>query len=42
MSHHFSKLVDAGVVIEQKKGVQKLYTLNAELLETVGVSPNKL
>jgi DNA-binding transcriptional ArsR family regulator len=42
MSHHFSKLVDAGVVTEQKKGVQKLYTLNTELLDTVGVNPNKL
>lgn len=42
MSHHFSKLVDAGVVLEQKRGVQKLYTLNLELLETVGVNPKKL
>ncbi len=42
MSHHFTKLVDAGVVLEQKKGVQKLYTLNLELLETIGVDPNKL
>ncbi len=42
MSHHFSKLVDAGVILEEKQGVQKMYTLNHELLDSVGINAYKL
>ena len=42
MSHHFSKLVDAGVVLEEKRGTQKVYTLNRELLQSIGVDVTKL
>lgn len=40
MSHHFGKLVEAGIVIEEKDGKEKLYTLNRELLESSGIYPN--
>lgn len=39
MSHHFSKLVDAGIILEQKTGKEKFYTLNKELLEAKGLNP---
>ena len=39
MSHHFNKLVEAGVIIEQKAGKEKLYSLNKELLEAKGLDP---
>lgn len=42
MSHHFGKLVDAGVLVQEKQGVQKVYTLNHELLESVGINAYKL
>ena len=42
MSHHFGKLVDAGVVIESKVGTQKAYELNRALFDQVGINPNKL
>ena len=42
MSHHFSKLVDAGVVIESKQGTQKLYELNRDLLASAGINTNNL
>lgn len=42
MSHHFSKLVDAGVVIETKQGTQKLYELNCDLLASAGINITKL
>ena len=42
MSHHFNKLVAAGVILERKSGVTKLYLLNRELLESIGISPEKL
>lgn len=42
MSHHFGKLVDAGVLFEEKRGVQKRYALNHELLNSVGIDPHKL
>ena len=38
MSHHFSKLVDAGILLEHKRGVQKTYTLNNELLVANGIT----
>ena len=42
MSHHFNKLVDAGVLLEQKQGTEKIYELNMELLGSMGIDPTKL
>ena len=42
MSHHFAKLVNAGVVIEQKLGTEKRYELNKLLLSQCGIDPTKL
>lgn len=42
MSHHFSKLVDAGVLKEEKIGTQKRYILDRELLDSIGLDPSKL
>lgn len=42
MSHHFKKLVDAGVLVESKKGTQKIYELNSEQLKVLGINPKKL
>ena len=41
-SHHFAKLVKAGVVREQKQGTRKVYSLATDVLESVGVDANKL
>lgn len=42
MSHHFSKLVDAGILSEHKVGTEKRYELNSALLAHVGIDPKKL
>ena len=42
MSHHFGKLVDADIFIEEKHGVHKVYILNRKLLESVGINADKL
>lgn len=42
MSHHFGKLVDAGVIIETKQGTQKLYELNCALLTSAGINITSL
>lgn len=42
MSHHFAKLVDAGVVLEQKDGKEKYCQLNIELLTQYGIDPSRL
>jgi len=42
MSHHLKKLVDAGVISEKKHGTQKIYELNTEFLNSVGIDPKKL
>ena len=42
MSHHFSKLVDAGVLIVEKQGTQNLYRVNTELLLESGIDIIKL
>ncbi|MDB5183247.1 MAG: Arsenical resistance operon repressor [Candidatus Saccharibacteria bacterium] len=42
MSHHFTKLVDAGVILEQKKGTEKSYELNSALLSSMGIDPSKI
>jgi len=41
MSHHFKKLVDAGVILERKKGTEKIYELNSDLLVSAGIDPSK-
>jgi DNA-binding transcriptional ArsR family regulator len=42
MSHHFAKLVNAGVVNEYKEGKAKSYQLNRSLLASCGIVPEKL
>jgi DNA-binding transcriptional ArsR family regulator len=42
MSHHFSKLVSAGVLIERKAGVEKRYELNVQLLNDIGIDASNL
>lgn len=42
MSHHFSKLVAAGVLQERKDGVEKLYRLNKRVLAQIGIDASKL
>jgi DNA-binding transcriptional ArsR family regulator len=42
MSHHFNKLVDAGVITEKKVGKSKTYEVNTELLLSVGIDASKL
>lgn len=42
MSHHFQKLVLAGVLVEKKAGVEKRYELNSELLQNIGINPNRI
>ncbi len=42
MSHHFNKLVEAGVIFEEKNGKEKSYTLNKKLLLTMGLNPELL
>lgn len=42
MSHHFGKLVDAGILLESKLGTEKVYELNSKLLSSVGIDPKKL
>ena len=41
-SHHFAKLVKAGVVREQKRGTQKVYELATDTLDAIGVDVTKL
>lgn len=42
MSHHFIKLVGAGVITERKAGKEKSYELNRQLLASCGIVPEKL
>lgn len=42
MSHHFSKLVHAGVLREEKQGTSKVYRINTEALNAVGIDVTKL
>lgn len=42
MSHHFSRLVQSGVLLERKAGKEKFYRLNTSLLNTIGIDPKKL
>ena len=42
MSHHFGKLVSAGVLREEKQGTSKTYRLNTDALAAVGIDATKL
>lgn len=42
MSHHFGKLVDAGVLVEEKQGTQKQYSVDAAYLASLGIDVTKL
>lgn len=42
MSHHFNKLVDAGVIVENKLGKSKTYEVNSTLLASIGIDARKL
>ncbi|MEO5950619.1 MAG: metalloregulator ArsR/SmtB family transcription factor [Candidatus Saccharimonadales bacterium] len=42
LSHHFSKLVQAGVLLGRKSGTEKYYRLNTDLLRSIGIDPTKL
>ncbi len=42
MSHHFNKLVEAGVLNNRRDGVLWFYTLNTKYLKTLGVNIEKM
>ena len=37
LSHHFSKLIALGLILEKKQGVKHYYRINHELLKKAGV-----
>lgn len=42
ISHHFTRLVQSGVLLERKTGTEKYYQLNTKLLNSIGIDPTKL
>lgn len=42
MSHHFKKLVDAGVLLVEKQGTENHYSLNKKLCKQHGIDVGKL
>lgn len=42
MSHHFSKLVEASVLIQEKDGKSNKYRLNKALLDEIGIDVRKI
>lgn len=42
MSHHFAKLVDAGVLRVHRSGTEKAYSVDHELLASIGIDITKL
>lgn len=42
MSHHFAKLVEAGVLREHRNGTEKSYSIDHELLASIGIDITKL
>ncbi len=42
MSHHFARLVQAGVLRERKMGTEKIYELDKSLLASIGIDVTKL
>lgn len=41
MSHHFNKLVEAGILLERKNGKEKFYELDTALLMRNGIDITK-
>ena len=42
MSHHVSKLVEAGILCEEKRGTKKVYSLERDALRAIGIDVTKL
>lgn len=42
ISHHFNKLVDAGIVNERKDSIWRFYTLNKKFLRENGINIEKM
>lgn len=42
MSHHYGKLVDAGVLTVEKQGAENIYHFNHQLLDQIGINIQKL
>lgn len=42
LSHHFNKLVDAGIILNRKDGVLWYYSLNKKFLKEKGIDIAKL
>ena len=42
ISHHLSKLVEAGLVFESKQGKEKIYKLNKELFFAHGIDVDRI
>lgn len=42
VSHHFARLVSCKVLLEEKRGAQKLYALNRGVLERAGININQI
>jgi len=42
MSHHFNKLVNAGILNNRKDGVLWFYTLNDKYLQSLGINIKKI
>ena len=42
VSHHLARLVESGLLIEQKEGTQKSYRLNRALLDELGIDLKRL
>ena len=42
MSHHFGRLTKSGILVETKDGTSKRYSINDELLTSVGINIYKL
>lgn len=42
LSHHFNKLVDAGVITNRKEGVLWFYSINKKFLKEKGINLEKI
>jgi ArsR family transcriptional regulator, arsenate/arsenite/antimonite-responsive transcriptional repressor len=42
ISHHLGKLVEAGILLEQKQGTAKSYRVDTPALEKMGIDIHKL
>lgn len=42
MSHHFKKLVDAGVLVVDKRGTENYYLINHAVLDRYGIDITRL